>query len=131
MRDPLLDAEQAADLAKRLLERLRVGAGEVSDRSVAEAGKPAASADAERQPMVDVIEEADSIVVIAEVPGASEADVTLSVDRDNRLRIATAPPLRYGRTVPLTAAVDAAKMSFSCRNGILEVSLPRVERGAA
>lgn len=94
-------------------------------------GRPAASADAERQPIVDIIEEADAVVVIAEVPGVSEQDVTVTVDRDNRLRITTPPPLRYGRTVPLPAAVDSSRMSFACRNGILEVRLPRLDRGGA
>lgn len=88
-------------------------------------GKAAPSADAERQPIVDVIEEEDAIVVIAEMPGAAEGDVSVTVDAANTLRIATPPPTRYGHAIALPGPVDQARMTVSCRNGILEVRLPR------
>jgi HSP20 family protein len=94
-------------------------------------GQAAPSPDAARQPIVDVIEEDDAIVVVAEMPGASEGDVTVTVDAANTLSIATPPPTRYGHSIALPCPVDEAGMTCACRNGILEVRLPRRTGGPA
>jgi HSP20 family molecular chaperone IbpA len=46
---------------------------------------------------------------------------------ENALLIDSAAPHAYRKRVALPAAVDAARMTVSCRNGILEVRLPRAE----
>jgi HSP20 family protein len=81
-----------------------------------------------RQPLVDVFEEEAAILVVAEVPGLDPAALTLSIE-DGALVIAGGGRVRYRRVVALPGAVEAAAMTHACRNGILEVRLPRA--GAA
>ncbi|NKC34548.1 Hsp20/alpha crystallin family protein [Falsiroseomonas selenitidurans] len=92
--------------------------------------KPGGTAEAAvpeaRQPLVDVFEEADAILVVAEVPGLEPAALTLAL-RDGALEITGAGRLRYHRRVALPCAVREAGMTHACRNGILEVRLPRAE----
>jgi len=90
------------------------------------ARKPAA-----RAPIVDVFEEAGSIRIVAELPGASSENVICTLEGDT-LRIETRPgageaPLGpvYAKTVQLPAAVDPASLLQSCRNGILEIRIDR------
>lgn len=87
------------------------------------------AAPAARQPIVDVFEEADAILVVAELPGAAEEQVTARVE-DGALLIESPPPHAYRKRVALPAAVDAARLSLACRNGILEVRLPRAGEAA-
>ena len=77
-----------------------------------------------RQPIVDVFEEAEAITVIAELPGVGEHEATARVEAD-ALLIETPPPNRYRKRVALPGPVDAAGLTMACRNGILEVRLPR------
>lgn len=82
-----------------------------------------------RTPIVDVFEEADAILVVAEVPGVDPERLTLAVEED-ALLIAGEGPVRYRHRVALPAPVDAGRMQRACRNGILEVRLPRRAGGA-
>lgn len=77
-----------------------------------------------RQPIVDIFEEAEAIVVIAELPGVGEHEATARVEGSDLL-IETPAPNRYRKRVALPGPVDAAGLSMACRNGILEVRLPR------
>jgi HSP20 family protein len=84
---------------------------------------------AAREPIVDVFEEASEIIVVAELPGVDESTIVLSIEQD-ALLVETPAPHAYRKRIPLPQAVDAAGLSRSCRNGILEVRLPRTEPGA-
>lgn len=84
---------------------------------------------AAREPLVDVFEEADAILVVAEVPGLEPEALQLAV-REGALEITGTGRVRYHRLVTLPCAVTAQGMSHACRNGILEVRLARVEHGA-
>lgn len=77
-----------------------------------------------RQPIVDVFEEPDAILVVAEVPGAAEGAVSARVE-DDTLLIEVPPPRAYRKRIALPGPVDAAGLILTCRNGILEVRLPR------
>jgi HSP20 family protein len=82
-----------------------------------------------RTPIVDVFDETDSILVVAEVPGLDPERLALSVE-DGMLLIAGEGAVRYRHRVALGAPVDAAGLTHACRNGILEVRLPRAKDGA-
>jgi len=85
--------------------------------------------DAPRQPIVDVFEEPNDLVVVAEVPGLEAADIEASVTQDGALSIEAKGARRYSRIVPLPAPVDPASIRISCRNGILELRLARAGGG--
>src|SRR5271155_4551256 len=78
-----------------------------------------------REPLVDVVDGAKDVRVIAELPGVRKEDVdvqvkdrtmVISVDREDR---------KYHKELQLpdTAVVDGARSSFN--NGILEVTFPK------
>jgi HSP20 family protein len=77
-----------------------------------------------REPLVDVFDEAGEIVLVAEMPGANEEDVTVELHGDV-LALETSGERRYAREVLLPAAVDPESMQKTFRNGILEVKLKK------
>ena len=94
-------------------------------------------------PAVEVYEKADKFIVRAELPGMKKEEIDVSVVGDTLTitgeRKAESEvkdedyyrcELCYGkfsRSVGLPAAVNAAKVDASYENGILEITLPKVE----
>lgn len=81
----------------------------------------------EREPLVDVIEEKEKVSVIAEVPGVDKQDIKLKAT-ENTLSIKVGGEERkYSKLVNLPCKVkpDSAKASY--KNGVLEVTLERLE----
>ncbi|RLG37042.1 MAG: Hsp20/alpha crystallin family protein, partial [Thermoproteota archaeon] len=79
--------------------------------------------EAMREPVLDVMDFGDEIVVVAEIPGVSKEDIDVSAT-ERRLTIRAKP---YSAKVDLPAEVrpEGAKATYS--NGILEVRLPKKE----
>ena len=77
-----------------------------------------------REPLVDVFDEPDEIVLVVEMPGANEEDVSVEVHGDV-LALETAGDRKYAREVLLPAQVDAASLVKTYRNGILEIRLKK------
>ncbi len=95
-------------------------------------------------PPVDVLEEPARYVVKAEVPGLDAGDVDVSISGDaltikghkpsERSEGQEANYLRaerrfgnFARSVALPASVDPAKVTAACRQGVLEIILPKKE----
>ncbi|WP_371345992.1 Hsp20/alpha crystallin family protein [Ancylobacter sp. IITR112] len=78
-----------------------------------------------REPLVDVFDEDEQVIVTAEIPGVAESEISLSLDGD-RLALATTGRHLYAKTVTLPAPVDPASLERSHRNGILQVKLRKV-----
>lgn len=76
--------------------------------------------DESREPIVDIFDEADAILVVAELPGVSETDVEVSASGDI-LMINTTGKRRYAKELLLPSPVDAGTLQKSYANGILEV----------
>jgi len=94
-------------------------------------------------PAIDVVEEKDSYLVNAELPGLAKEDVNVSL-QDNYLTIkgekkyeAAKKEAHYyrkeraygmfSRTIELPTAVDAKKIDAQFKNGVLSVRLPKTE----
>jgi len=75
-----------------------------------------------RAPLVDIFEEPEAILVVAEVPGLDPAQLRLSLEGQTLL-IEGGGRVAYRREVPLPGPVGA--MTHACRNGILEIRLER------
>ena len=74
-----------------------------------------------REPLVDLFDEADHVLVLVEMPGMGSGDVQLEL-RDDILTIAAEKgDQKYRKEVLLPSAFLPANMSHTCRNGILEV----------
>jgi HSP20 family protein len=96
--------------------------GAVSSFGNLPAGATSAAAPQARAPLVDVFEEPDAILVVAEVPGLDPDQLRLSLDGQTLL-IEGGGRVAYRREVKLPGPVGA--MTQACRNGILEIRLER------
>ena len=78
-----------------------------------------------REPMVDIFEEKDRIVIIAEVPGVEEKDVRIDAKEDMVSINAKGRDRKYGKDVKLPSPVDPATLESTYKNGIVEIKLKR------
>lgn len=94
-------------------------------------------------PAVDVLEDDDSVRVIAELPGLDEKDFSVEVEgsrlllrgekktsREHKDRNCYYSECSYGsfsRVIPLPCDVQADKASATYKKGVLEVVLPKTE----
>lgn len=78
-----------------------------------------------RDPFVDLIEEDNNLIVVAEVPGVEKDDIkidivngVLEIDAGNR----------FYKEIPLPGNLDFDKVEANCSNGILEIRVPKHEK---
>ena len=76
----------------------------------------------EREPLVDVFDEGELILVVAEMPGVEKDDVQIEV-QDDILSLSTTGKRKYAKELLLPSLVDADTMEIAYHNGILEVRL--------
>lgn len=74
-----------------------------------------------REPVVDIFEEEDCTLVVAEMPGIGAEDVRLEVRDDVLTLQAEKGDKKYRKEVLLPASYPREKMTVSCNNGILEI----------
>lgn len=74
-----------------------------------------------REPMTDIFDEPDYILVVAEVPGIRLEDVQLDLHEDIVILSADREATKYRKEILLPTAFSTDKMSYACRNGILEI----------
>lgn len=97
-----------------------------------------------RMPRLDVIDRDNEVVIRAEVPGVNKEDIQISLS-GNRMTIKGETRHEekeekgdyyrceisrgaFARTVSLPADVDDAKAKAEMRDGMLEITLPKVEQ---
>lgn len=79
----------------------------------------------EREPLTDVFDEKNEIVIIAEIPGVGDEGVTVSLKGDI-LEISAAGKNRtYYKEILLPAKVKPETLSHSYKNGVLEVRIKK------
>lgn len=77
-----------------------------------------------REPLVDVFDEAEEIIIVAELPGVGEAEVSVEINGDI-VAMETTGERKYAKEILLSAAVDAASLQQTYTNGILELRLKK------
>jgi HSP20 family protein len=78
-----------------------------------------------REPLIDVFDEEDHLLVVAELPGVEAKNIKFEV-RDDVLEISGAQrDRRYHKEVLLPAVVDGARAMLSDHNGVFELKLPK------
>ncbi len=128
---PYQAAADLADDARRLLVEI--------DREV----PGAAAVTADCRPPLDVLETADAIEVIVDVPGVPPESLRIAVRRSTllvvgaKLAIPADPNVRFhlaersygrfARAVRLAGAFDAARARAVVKGGLLRIVLPRLE----
>jgi HSP20 family protein len=78
-----------------------------------------------REPMVDVFDEENRILVIAELPGVSEEEIKVDIEGDILKLTASNKDRRYAKEVLLPSKVKAESVKASYKNGILEITLKK------
>jgi HSP20 family protein len=82
----------------------------------------------ERKPLVDVFDSEKTVQIVAEMPGIEKEDVELSVEgRDLEIRAARGDR-RYHEFVELPADVEVDTAKASYKNGVLDISLNKVQK---
>ncbi len=92
------------------------------------------------RPRVDIIERADSILLVADLPGVDESGVDITLDKHVLTIRGTVVPLEmsgqtaayreydegdFERAFTISAAVDRDAIDATVKNGVLRVRLPR------
>ena len=78
-----------------------------------------------REPLVDVVEGAKEIRVLAELPGARKQDIELTVEGKSLVISAETAARKYRKELELPCAVELEGSKSTFNNGILEVTLPK------
>ena len=82
-----------------------------------------------REPLVDVLDEGDSLAVIAELPGVEESDINLAVEGDILEITASTRDRKYQKEVLLPTLVNPESLESSYRNGVLEINMAKRRQG--
>jgi len=82
----------------------------------------------ERRPLVDVFDGENNVQVVAEMPGIEKEDVELDVEgRELEIKAARGDR-KYHEFVELPADVDVESAKATYKNGVLDITLNKVER---
>jgi len=81
--------------------------------------------DKTREPIVDVFDEKDHVLVVAEMPGIDEADIKVDLKEDILDISAAKGDRKYHKEVLLPTKVKADTLSSTFKNGILEVKIQK------
>ena len=78
-----------------------------------------------REPLVDVFDEGDRLLVVAEMPGVEPEDV--HVDLGERLLTVTAERAdrKYRKSIEVPEGTRRGRLSVSCNNGIVEIGVAK------
>jgi HSP20 family protein len=84
-------------------------------------------------PVVDVFENKDELVILADLPGVAKEDLTVNFDKGQLTieghRKDFAPeeaPFDYRRSFAIPPGIDAEKIVAHLQNGVLRLALPKV-----
>jgi len=76
-----------------------------------------------REPIADVFDEGDHLVVVAELPGVDEKDIKYELKDDILIISAETGNKKYYKETLLPTSVNKERISSSYRNGIFEIKL--------
>lgn len=81
-----------------------------------------------REPMTDVFDEGEFLLVMAEMPGVKETDIKYEIKGDILTISGQTGDRKYYKEQLLSTSVDEEKISHSFNNGILEVKLWKTQK---
>jgi HSP20 family protein len=83
----------------------------------------------EREPLVDIVETNGEIHVVVELPGVDKSEIKLSGTEDSLTIEVDNPQHKYFKEVKLPAKVKVREAKTSYKNGVLEVTFPKLSDG--
>ncbi len=78
-----------------------------------------------REPIVDIFDEEDHIVVIAELPGVSEDKIKVEAVGDILNLTASDTNRKYAKEILVPSKVKPQSLKFTYQNGILEITVEK------
>jgi HSP20 family protein len=81
-----------------------------------------------REPVVDVFEEEDHVLVVAEMPGVGVEDVHITVEDDLLTFSAERGDKKYRKEVLLPASSTRDKTEVACNNGVVEIKCKKCQK---
>jgi HSP20 family protein len=81
--------------------------------------------DEEREPITDIFDEKDEIVVIAEMPGIEQNDIKIDLKEDMLEISADSKYRKYRKELLLPVKVDPSNLQQKFTNGILEIRIKK------
>ncbi len=78
-----------------------------------------------REPMVDVIEEDDHFLILAEMPGVSAKDVKVEINDDILELSAESGERKFRKEILLSAGCEG-KAKVKCNNGVVEIRCRKI-----
>ena len=80
-----------------------------------------------REPLVDVINEAELVRVLAELPGVEKSDIKTTIAEDSLMIKVESETRKYYKEIQLPANVDPDSSKASYNNGVLEITLRKLK----
>ncbi len=80
-----------------------------------------------REPIVDVFDEKDHILIIAELPGVDEKSIKIELKKDILLLEAESKDRKYAKEILLPAQIDSESREMNFKNGILELKFKKIK----
>lgn len=80
-----------------------------------------------REPLVDVVEDAENVRVVGELPGVEKKDIQMKCAEDLLSISVNTPSRKYHKDIQLPAVVDPDTSKATYNNGVLEVVLRKTK----
>ena len=78
-----------------------------------------------REPVVDVFEEVDHVLVVAEMPGIGVEDIEITLEDDLLTIVAGRGDKKYRKEVLLPRSCARERVQVTCNNGVVEIKCQR------
>ena len=81
-----------------------------------------------REPLVDVFDEGDRLLIVAELPGVDPEDVRVDVGDGLLTLRAERAERKYRKSIEVPRGTERDRLSVSCNHGIVEIGVPKPRR---
>ncbi len=89
------------------------------------------SIDDTREPLTDVFDEEEVIIIVLEMPGIDESTIDTQINKRQLIVKGTGKKQRYKKILALPASVEPESLEKAYRNGILEIKIKKKKRDIA
>jgi len=80
-----------------------------------------------REPIVDVFDEKDHVLIVVELPGVSQNSIKLNLKGDILMLEAEDAKIKYSKEVLLPARVNFESQQEKFKNGVLEIKIKKIK----
>ncbi len=84
--------------------------------------------EATREPLTDVMEKGDEIVITMEVPGVEKEEIDVEVT-ERSVKVSAAGAQKYYKEAQLPSSVDTTSTKATYKNGVLSITVKKKEKG--